>query len=282
MRRIGGIGLAVAIASCKGEPVSERPPAAPATASDAGSASEQSDAGATVPTPRAGDEFRVSRQLEISDLEGIVRPPSGLAETTAALGRRKQAARRELSNGLRIETRCGKNWCIDGLAIADRVLIGAEPDADEARVLRDEDGAWLERVIRIAWQDDAFVSVYVAESSFSDGAAHANNHFTCRSFERRAGRAVSLRDVLPATSAKLLLAKMRGLFNPEVAAEELGETLDTWGFELKPEGFRFGRTAEYTGSRPEIILCAESASTAHDGAIVELKVEAMPVSYLLR
>ncbi len=223
------------------------------------------------PTPLA-------RKLNISELDDIVRPES--RPTTAELGRRTRPTREELPGNLTVETRCGRNWCVDGLISNNTVLIAPELQPDEAKALRDP-GAWLERVIRVAWQDDAHVSAYVAVSEFS-GGAHANNQLSCRSFARKPGRALSLKQVFQPRFAELLLSGTPRLFDDTVSLEELGEPLDAAGFQVDPQGFRFGRAGRLKGTRPEVILCAQGPYPSDSGTILELSVEALPVGYLLR
>src|SRR6266571_981620 len=83
----------------------------------------------------------------IDSLDGIV-PATGI--TTAALGQRQGDNLLELPQGIRIQTRCRANWCVDGVSAGKRVLVAPAPTAEQARVYRGR-GAWLERVIRVAW-----------------------------------------------------------------------------------------------------------------------------------
>ena len=87
---------------------------------------------------------------------------------------------------------------------------------------------------------------------------------------------------MPRASADLLLAKTRRLLQPSVGLQELGFDLDALGFDVGVEGFRLGRTRGYGGERPEIILCAEGAYPSASENILELRIEALPVGYLLR
>jgi hypothetical protein len=148
------------------------------------------------------------------------------------------------------------------------------------RVYHDE-STWMERVVRIAWQDTSVVSVYVAQSEFSGGAS-ANNSLTCRSYDILRGHLLHLQDVLAKRSVELLLAKARGLLDANVAIDELGKPLEANGFEFNEQGFRMDRSTHYHGTHPEIVLCGESPYPSEAGSIVELRIEAIPVGYLMR
>lgn len=230
--------------------------------------------------PAAFGGTAFARRLAIADLEGVEPPPPGPAPTAAGLGARSGPAKRELPGGIVVETRCGDGWCVDGLSVRGKVLVAPKPTADEARWLRNGS---LERVVRVDWWDDAFVSAYVAETSFEAGAAHANDALRCRTFDARSGRTLTLGDVLPPRFAALVLAKARRLLADEnLAIDEVGEALSSGGgYELSPKDFRLARTPGYTGSRPEIVLCAEGAWQSVGGTILELRLEAMPLTYLL-
>jgi hypothetical protein len=78
------------------------------------------------------------------------------------------------------------------------------------------------------------------------------------------------------------MAKSRGLPDPNVAIDELGEALGARGFEFNEQGFRLERTTSYRGSQPEIVLCGESPYASESGSILEVRVEAIPVGYLMR
>jgi hypothetical protein len=244
-------------------------------------------AGASVAT----DELTgLARVLSIEQLEGIIRPEDAGSgpSTTAALHGSAYPAELTLPDGVRIQTRCGEGWCVDGLFINGKELIPAAPDRERAKAFQGSGGKWV-RVIRVAWQDSSFLSIYIAESSFTAGAAHAVNAFQCRSFDIKTGRGLSLGDVLPLQSAKLLRTKVRALLHdPELALQELGvrenlRELNAESFDLRSlQDFRFARSPQHGAERPEIVLCAQGTFAGNDSLMLELRVEALPVAYLLR
>jgi hypothetical protein len=167
---------------------------------------------------------------------------------------------------------------VDGLFIGDRPLLPAELTKEEQMIYQ-ADGAWLERVLRVVWENDKLVSVYVAESEFS-GGAHANNKFRCRTLDRQTGRALTLHDMFPSSSAELLIAKVNALFDANTAMEVLGHDLETDGsYRITPDGFRLRPVGEVTGGRPEIILCAEGAYPLGSSTLFELPIAALPMKY---
>ena len=216
------------------------------------------------------------RRVDISDLDDVVQV-TGVS--TAALGRRSGSASMELPSGVRIETRCGPTWCVDGLTAGGTTLIPAALDAEEERAYG-EGGGELERVIRVVWSDDAHVSVYVAQTEYS-GGAHANNTLACRTFDTRSGRALGLRDVLPSESVELLLKKVPPLLDdPETAIAVLGKPIEERGLSLDERGFRFGRPGSTRAASPSLILCAEGEYPRSSSTILEIPLQAIPAGYL--
>lgn len=222
------------------------------------------------------DKIQFARRVKVGQLEGV-ETPSGI--TTAELKRRTASREQEVGPGIRIITRCSDNWCVDGLQVDGRTVIAPSPSLEEKKVYQSE-GEWLEQVIRVAWESDRYISIYIARSEFS-GGAHANNTIICRTYRRAGGKLLSLEDVLPAVSANRLLNKARDLFNEDKAFDVLGDSLNAQGFELKLKDFRFERTAEHRGENPEIILCAQGPYPSGSAELLELRVEAFPVAYLL-
>jgi hypothetical protein len=205
-----------------------------------------------------------ARRFAISDLDGIVHP---VGITSAALGRRPTQGRKEARDDLVIETRCGKNWCVDGLAVEGRTLIPALPRPDEAKLLREE-GAWLERVLRVVWQDGTHLSLYVAQSEFS-GGAHANNILRCRTYAKKQGRPLGLGQFLDKRRAGRVLGKTRRW----LGGERDGMDIETAGFTPDAHGFRLETGA---GGRPAVVLCAEGSYPSESDAVIELRLQAIP------
>jgi hypothetical protein len=199
--------------------------------------------------------------------------PSG-GPTTAMLIRRASPGVRTLPNDLQVETRCGANWCVDGLASADHVLLPAEPDAEALEGLAEPD-AWLEQVVRVAWQDERYVSAYVAQSEFS-GGAHANNILQCRTFDVRSGRALSLQEVLPPAAADGLLARATRFVDPDPARDGPAPDIDASGFAFVARGFRFAGPPPGPEAVPAIVLCGEGDYPRESGSVLELPIEALP------
>lgn len=173
----------------------------------------------------------VARRVSIRDLFHV-RAFDDL--TTAELPRRSAAAKgsREPAVGIEVITHCTPDACVDGVrdAASGSVLVAAALSADDRAALSASDGAWLERVARTAYVSARFVSLYIAESSYT-GGAHANNVLTCATFDRRTGREVTLGDVL--VGAPHLRARVQALLDhPNLAIDVLGEPLDGPGFTL--------------------------------------------------
>ncbi len=231
------------------------------------------------PSPQrpAAPARHFATRFGIANLDRIVRA-TGL--TTAVLGRRAHDDEIEYPGDVRVITRCGANWCTDGLVAGPRTLIPPVLSGDEARTLSTDDGYFTERVLRVAWSDQRYVSVYVAESEFS-GGAHANNSLGCRTFDRAAGRELSLAEVLPPRSAALLLAKSQTLLEDANAAIDAGfDGLTDWAhYRVNARGFRF---ADSPGDSPAILLCAEGVYPLASDSILEIDPEAIPIRFLLR
>lgn len=278
-----GSTIALALLSCCDVSGAPCKPSLPALASAAALTTAAAPAVATpAPAPRpetVAPAPRFATPLGIADLEGVVRA-SGV--TTAMLGGRAHDSEIELPGDLRVVTRCGAHGCVDGLVAGRRTLIPAALAAAEEKALRDGDGYFLERVVRVPWSDERHVSAYVAESELS-GGAHANNHLSCRTFERAGGRALMLADVLPPRSAALLLAKVQALLDDPNAAIDAGLGFDAstdWSrYHVTPTGFRF---ASAPGDAPAILLCAEGTYPLASDSMLEIDPDAVPVRFLLR
>ena len=217
---------------------------------------------------------KVGTLVEMKDLPGVERPEPAsplarLAEaTTAELPRRERPdPDRTLPAGLRVTTRCRDTWCADGLLVGKKkTLIAPEPRAADRGWLRK---GWLERVVRVVWQDEKRVSVYVAESWFEDGSAHVNNALQCRTFDLRSGRVLALADVLPGGAADRALAQARR----QLASDD-GELGGVKSFKTTKGGFRF-RAGESGGDGPpDVVVCAQGPYPSESGTIVEMKVPA--------
>lgn len=230
----------------------------------------------TAPEPDPSSEgFDLTRRLGIGDLADIP-SPGGPAPTTAALPRRSEGAERRTTwPGLVVHTTCRGDVCLDSLVDDGTTVI--EPTASET-----PDEGWIERVVRVPWANGEYVSAYIATSRRTGDAAHANNRLRCHTFRRQNGEPLSLEKVLGESAASRLIAKANSLLDEACAIEVLGRPLDAAGYTFTLEGFRFGRTAAHDGPRPEIILCAEGPHPRDSGHILEMRLEAMPVGYLLR
>lgn len=176
----------------------------------------------------------------------------------------------ELGDGIRIETRCGDHWCVDGLSIGGLVIAEPRPTPDEIAWLKEPDdedpsisSSELQRAIRVAWHDESVVSVYLMEATFGSGGNHFNNEMKCRTYDRKTGRALRLRDVLDARTMRLLPRIRR--FVAQDAMVGVGEELGPGGFEVTNQGFRLEGPSQ-------VVLCAE-APFQLGGDIVELRPE---------
>ncbi len=272
-----GLNVAVLLAGCASQqnrrPTGTHPATVPATAStSAGPAS----------TPLA-------RRLWISDLERESAPRRHASPSTALLARRSKTneGSRRLAPDFELSTRCSGNACVDGLREpgAGLPLVSAALTADDREILAPQ-GSWLERRLWLASATDRFVSVYVAESSFSGGAAHANNSLSCRTFNRKTGRQLTLADVLP--DASRLTARVQALIDdPDRAVEVLGDSLDSGGVDasgsqLTARGFIVKPVpGRKTTDGILLELCAEGPY-ALAGSVVEIALDRIPATYLRR
>lgn len=244
---------------------------------------------ATAPTTAGPVSAPLARRVWISDLERKSAPRRHAFPSTAMLGRRskKNEGSRRVAPGFELSTRCSGNACVDELRelAAGLVLVPAALTADDREVLAPH-GSWLERRLWLASATDRFVSVYVAESSFPDGAAHANNSLSCQTFNRKTGRQVTLADVLP--DASRLTARVQALIDdPERALEVLGDSLESGGVDargsrLDARGFIvkpvLGRK---TTDGIALELCAEGPYSLA-GSVVEIDLDRIPATYLRR
>lgn len=114
--------------------------------------------------------------------------------TAAAQGSRRDPQFGEVEH----HTRCGDNYCVDGIASATDPIAGwrermpdlsfplhPEPNDDDKEILASGPNAWVERGVTIKHvRSDspsyALVSFVVGRASFADGAAHSNAEVSCR------------------------------------------------------------------------------------------------------
>jgi hypothetical protein len=202
------------------------------------------------------------RLVSIRDLPDIKRPPErgspggrGPATTAALRPRGRPDPDRPLPGGLRITTRCEHGCCVDGLMAGDRVLLAAAVGAGQRSTCRH---GWLERVVRVAYQDETAVSIYVAESSYDDGAAHANNLLRCRTFDLATGHRMMLHDVLPGAQSGKALAAVR---------RRLRDSIDFSRFTANTTGIRLRKDAD---GRRHVQLCSEGFYPGESESIVEI------------
>jgi hypothetical protein len=196
----------------------------------------------------------IGHVVGIADLADVHLALAGAPTTAVLEKRRSPSPDRNLPGGLRITTRCDQGCCVDGLAADGKALIAAELDGDDRRACR---GGWVDRVVRVAFQDRAAVSVYVGRSWFVNGAAHANNQLVCRSFDRASGRPLKLGDVLSGAEARRVLDQTRRTLR---GSEFAGFTPNAAGIRFQPAPAR-GR---------DVQLCAEGPYPAKSDQIVEI------------
>lgn len=197
----------------------------------------------------------IGRLVGIADLADVHLALRGGPTTAVLENRRRPDPDRPLPGGLRITTRCESGCCVDGLTAGGKVIVAAELDADDRRTCR---AGWLDRVVRVVFQDRSTVSIYEARSWFSAGAAHANNQLRCRSFDLATGRPLRLGDVLPRGDAKSAIGRAR---------QAIRAQSDLAGFTPNAAGIRFQIRGE--GVR-EVQFCAEGAYPLKSDQILEL------------
>jgi hypothetical protein len=198
--------------------------------------------------------------------------PTGI--TTFALPRRHANQSRDFGDEVSVQSRCDEHGCVDGLFDHAKTRIAPRRDADEQfdRGVPFE----LERAVQVVDRSEDKLSVYVAISEYS-GGVHANNALHCRTYSRTTGKRLRLRDVIPPRSAALVLAKVRVLFDPIRGLDETGELLPqirVGADDVDDQNFR----VEQHGGRDHVVLCV---SNDH-GDVLEIRVDALPVDFLLR
>jgi hypothetical protein len=216
----------------------------------------------------------ISVEVSIDDLADIV-TPSHAFPTTERLGScvgLAMSAREDA--GVRITTSCVSGSCVDGAAdgASGRTLLAPTLNADDRDVVRG--GGGVERVVRVAFATPEYVSLYVAETTMSPGAAHANNSLTCRTFDRHSGRELRLGDILTAPGARRVVAAAQALNDDETALERLDATLPRH-VTFSDVSFRWGSGH---GDEPQLILCGERWNTSE---VTELPIDQLGVLHLL-
>jgi len=196
----------------------------------------------------------IGHLVVIKDLADVHLAFKGTPTTAVLEQRRHPPPDRPLRGGLRITTRCEQGCCVDGLMAADKVLLAPELDADDRRTCRN---GWVDRVVRVAFQDRAVVSVYVARSWFDAGAAHANDQLRCRSFDLATGRPLKLGDVLERAEAQHAIDRTRRALRGGAFAD----------FTLTPAGIRF-QPGPVRGH--DVQFCAEGRHPAKSDQILEI------------
>ena len=221
------------------------------------------------------DPFGFVRRTSIDDIPGMESPDPEGPPTTMLLARRSKESERQVAPEVTLQTRCGNNYCVDGLFTGETALL--EPKAGQAPGAAGR----LERVVRVTHVTDEYVSAYIATSRYT-GGANAENDLRCRTFDRRDGGRVRLAELLEEQTAERLIAKAEGLMDPNRAISVVGRSLDGSGMTFRPAGFRLTRTSDSSGELPEIVLCGNGESAGSYASILEMRIEEFPVGYLLR
>ena len=77
---------------------------------------------------RAGDdEFGFVRRRSIGELPGVESPDTDGPPSTMLLARRSKDSEREVAPGVTRQTRCGNNYCVDGLFAGETPLLEPVP-----------------------------------------------------------------------------------------------------------------------------------------------------------
>jgi len=226
------------------------------------------------------------RAISVEDL--VPRPPPPptpwphVISTFRLPTRRAEAPPDELNGmwGIRSSTSCGKGcYCVDGLVdeTFHHTLVAAKPNADERRLC---DGhGYLERVIVRADYHDDYASFYLLTSEYTPGGNHANNGIECWTFDRATGRRVDLAALLGADLAKRVLrVANHSDINDWI---ELGT--------MRPSG-AFGSFSNNSllllrgskGRGREVVLCADTWFGAGDGNTLQLNVDRLPLTFLMK
>ena len=101
--------------------------------------------------------------------------------------------------------------------------------------------------MRAAYQDESAVSIYVAESWYFAGAAHAHNRLRCRTFDIATRKPLALRDVVPGAAATRALAHARWMVRNVPTLR---------GYAPDAKGIRFGSGNQ---GRRDVEFCAEGS-----------------------
>ena len=232
-----------------------------------------------VTSPLAQPACVASDVVSIKDLPNIVRPTSVI--TTAALGDRHwrepagvgyRNGERLVSvetQGVRIATTCGDDWCVDSAIDVASGRAFVKPGLGSLEIGADP-RASVERVIRVAYATPRYVSLYIARTEFTGRRPY--NTLTCRTFDRKSGRELRLRDLIPAAAAKRVIAQAEKLKDEMTAIDELGAALSLARATFSEQAFRWGRNLA-RGEEPELILCGETG----DSEVRELFIDDLPV-----
>jgi len=232
-------------------------------------------------TARAAPEVPFARTVDIGELVPLPKLRSVGVPASFLLAARTASQKVEVAPGVHIITRCAARWCVDGLQIDGKLALAPLPTDEEQQIYGEAspDGHRLERVVALAFDGDRHVSVHLIENQAS-GGAHATSHVRCLTFERSKAKLVTLHDVIEPAMADRLMLKTRGLFDSNTAVGVLGATLDRvggWVPPLDATQLRFDRAGP---SGAELVLCA--ARQGDTRTLLELRLEAYPVGYLLR
>jgi hypothetical protein len=216
--------------------------------------------------------------LSISDLPDLRAPGPG--PTTAELARRSSAdeGTSEVGPGIAIVTHCIGDSCVDGLedTATGAMLISAALSADEMALVGTDGSGWVERVVRVSYVSDRYVSAYIAESSFS-GGAHANNVLSCATYDRAKARPAPLADVLG--GAPHVLPDVQALLNDEDLSMEVLGTNSEGGLVVRGD---YLLTQGARGPAAAVVLCADGSYPDASGSVLEIPLDQIPVEYLLR
>ena len=171
---------------------------------------------------------------------------------------------KETSGCCTVVSQCSGATCAEGLSVptTSRKIINP---SKRIQSLTEEYGtdSDVTAVVFAASEVDHLISAWLGSSSYTPGAAHANNSLACGTYDLQTGRQLTLSEVVP--DGERVLSRLRENFD-EAENRGFGNALS--GYQLSARSFHVRRVDDGL----EVVLCAISDITAHDGSVLEVRL----------